>query len=269
VDEPRTHYQLSFTSRQALLLFVGLLAALGVAYTLGVLTGLAGARRDHEPPREESGAAAAAAARVAVSAPTPDRPAAVEAAPATPGADLEVPRPVRGVSPRFVGTPAGKTGSVTRIAEAPPGPASSSAQPEPTPSPGLQLFEDEGGPPARPTHPPSVAPRRPTATPAHAHAPAHTAVAAPAAAAATTTTTSSAFWVQALSASSSTEAKTRRDRLAARGYPATVVAGEAPNGTHVYRVRVGPYKTREDADRAAGKLQANEKLHPWVVPPGK
>jgi cell division protein FtsN len=263
VDEPRTHYQLSFTSRQALLLFVGLLAALGVAYTLGVLTGLAGARRGGEPPREESGAAAA---RVAASAPTPERTAAIEAAPATPGADLEVPMPVRGVSPRFVGTPVGKTGSVTRIAEPPPGPASSSsAQPEPTPSPGLQLFEDEGGPPARPTHPPSAAPRRPTATPAHAHAPAHSAVAAPAAAA----TTSSAFWVQALSASSSTEAKTRRDRLAARGYPATVVAGEAPNGTHVYRVRVGPYKTREDADRAAGKLQANEKLHPWVVPPGK
>jgi DedD protein len=259
-----------FTSRQALLLFVGLLAALGVAYTLGVLTGLAGSRRDHEPPREESGAAAAATARVAVSAPTPDRPAAVEAAPATPGSDLEVPRPVRGVSPRFVGTPAGKTGSVTRIAEAPPGPASSasSAQPEPTPSPGLQLFEDEGGPPA-PTHPPSAAPRRPTATPAHAHALARTAVASPAVATTTKTTTSSAFWVQALSASTSTEAKTRRDRLAAHGYPATVVAGEAPNGTHVYRVRVGPYKTREDADRAAAKLQANEKLHPWVVPPGK
>jgi len=260
VDEPRTHYQLSFTSRQALLLFVGLLAALGVAYTLGVLTGLAGSRRDREPPREEARAETAGAATPAAA---PERTAAAEAPPVTPVADLEVPRPVRGVSPRFVGTPAGRTGSVTRIAEAPGASAATGpTQAEPSPSPGLQLFEDEGGPPA-PTHPPSAAPRRPTPTPAHAHPPAHTTGAS------SSTPASGGFWVQALSASSSTEAKTRRDRLAAHGYPATVVAGEAPNGTHVYRVRVGPYKTREDADRAAAKLQANEKLHPWVVPPGK
>jgi DedD protein len=195
---------------------------------------------------------------------TPEKTAASEAPPATPAADLEVPRPVRGISPRFVGTPAGKTGSVTRIAEAPGASAATGpTQAEPSPSPGLQLFEDEGGLPA-PTHPPNAAARRPTATPAHAHPPAHTAPTS-----ASGSPASGGFWVQALSASSSTEAKTRRDRLAARGYPATVVAAEAPNGTHVYRVRVGPYKTREDADRAAAKLQANEKLHPWVVPPGK
>ena len=99
---------------------------------------------------------------------------------------------------------------------------------------------------------------RPAAKPTHPPSPA---AAAPA--------SSSAFWVQALSASSSKEAKTRRDRLAAHGYSASVVPGEGPNGTRVYRVRVGPYKTREDADRAAAKLKANEKLQPWVVPPGK
>ncbi|HXM77100.1 MAG TPA: hypothetical protein VN971_10005, partial [Thermoanaerobaculia bacterium] len=42
MDEPRTHYQLSFTARQALLLFVGLLGALAVAYVFGLMTGLAG-----------------------------------------------------------------------------------------------------------------------------------------------------------------------------------------------------------------------------------
>lgn len=245
MDEPRTHYQLSFTSRQALLLFVGLLVALGIAYTLGVLTGLAGkeAAGAREPSLEPSARAAAAAV-------TPEPTAAP---PATPAPDLEVPKPVRGVSPRPIpgGTASTKSpGSVTRISEAPPAAAGAGAV-APSPSPGLQLFEDEGGPP--PTKPTA----RPATKPTHPPSPA----AAP--------PSSSAFWVQALSASSSKEAKARRDRLAAHGYSASVVPGEGPNGSHVYRVRVGPYKTREEADRAAAKLRANEKLQPWVVPPGK
>jgi hypothetical protein len=39
--EPRTHYQVSFTSRQAVLLFVVVLVSLAGAYFLGLLTGLA------------------------------------------------------------------------------------------------------------------------------------------------------------------------------------------------------------------------------------
>ena len=42
MDEPRTHYQISLTARQAVGLFVGLLVALVVAYFFGVRTGLAG-----------------------------------------------------------------------------------------------------------------------------------------------------------------------------------------------------------------------------------
>ena len=241
MDEPRTHYQLSFTSRQALLLFVGLLVALGIAYTLGVLTGLAGreAAAAREPSSDPSARAAAAV--------TPEPTGAPAAAPSP---DLEVPKPVRGVSPRPIpgGTASTKSpGSVTRISEAPAAAAGAGAA-APSPSPGLQLFEDEGGPP--PTKPTA----RPATKPTHPPSPA----AAP--------PSSSAFWVQALSASSSKEAKARRDRLAAHGYSASVVPGEGPNGSHVYRVRVGPYKTREEADRAAAKLKATRTLpaHPTV-----
>jgi DedD protein len=239
VDERRTHYQLSFTSRQALLLFVGLVVALGVAYTLGVMTGLAGRPREAAPVET----------RAAVE-PTP----APTAAPAaTPAGELEVPKPVRGV-PARAGAPlsapvAGREpGSVTRMGGG-SGPVATPA-PAATPPPELHMFEDEGGapPPAKPS-------------PAQAH-PAKPA--APAAAAA-----SNAFWVQVLSASSSKEAAARRERLSQHGFPSAVVPGEGPGGSRVYRVRVGPYKTREDADRAAMKLKSREKLEPWVVPPGK
>jgi hypothetical protein len=44
VPEPRTHYQLSFTSRQALAFFVICLLALGLSYFFGLMTGLSSRR---------------------------------------------------------------------------------------------------------------------------------------------------------------------------------------------------------------------------------
>jgi cell division septation protein DedD len=55
VDEPRTHYQISLTARQAVGVFVGLLVALVVAYFFGVRTGLAG----RENPAQKTPAAMA------------------------------------------------------------------------------------------------------------------------------------------------------------------------------------------------------------------
>ena len=50
MDEPRTHYQISLTARQAVGLFVGLLVALVVAYFFGVRTGLAGRENPAQTP---------------------------------------------------------------------------------------------------------------------------------------------------------------------------------------------------------------------------
>ena len=110
---------------------------------------------------------------------------------------------------------------------------------------------DDGPPPARATAVPA---------PARAKAPPVRPEPAPSAA--------SAFWVQALSANSEKEAHAKRDRLAAHGFPSTVVPGPGPHG-RVYRVRVGPFGNREEAQRAASRLKAREKLEPWIVPPGK
>ena len=46
MSDPRTHYQVSFTAKQAMSLFVGLLFALGLAYFFGLMTGLSGRDED-------------------------------------------------------------------------------------------------------------------------------------------------------------------------------------------------------------------------------
>jgi cell division septation protein DedD len=53
-------------------------------------------------------------------------------------------------------------------------------------------------------------------------------------------------------------------RLATKGYSAYVVT--PPNGTpSVFRVRIGPFKTRREADSMASKLQKEEQFKPWVT----
>lgn len=56
MSSSRTHYQLSFTSRQALGFFVGFLLALGVAFFLGLVTGLSGRREESAASGKETGA---------------------------------------------------------------------------------------------------------------------------------------------------------------------------------------------------------------------
>jgi cell division septation protein DedD len=191
VDGPKTHYQLSFTVRQALALFFALLLALSVAYFLGVMTGLAG--------REQQGAKA--------SVPSPT---AVEALPGTGGQE---------------------TSGVGSVAGA-----------EPTAPAKIQLFEDRAGEDVTPERARRAAtPARPSTAP---------------------------FWVQVASVRSEREARAESRRLSSRGYHATVetVAGSRGN---LYRVRVGPYRTREEASRAAERVSRHEKVKTWIVPAGK
>ena len=225
MEEPRTHYQLSFTAKQALLLFVLLIGALGVAYFLGLLmTGLSGRpggrNRLPRPVRRRPRRPSRSSSRAPCAGVSPGKGAAHPTAPAV--------------------TPSPAPPSSTSLAPA-----------GPTATPGLQLFDD--GPPAA---------RRLTSAPAQLPPRAKALSGRPPEAAV------SAFWVQALSANSEKEAHAKRDRLAAHGFPSTVVPGPGPHG-RVYRVRVGPFPNRDEAQKAASKLKAREKLEPWIVPPGK
>ena len=52
-------------------------------------------------------------------------------------------------------------------------------------------------------------------------------------------------------------------RLVKKGYPAVLVAGDAPAG--IYRVQVGRYKDRDDAVKAVERLKKEEQFNPWIT----
>ena len=75
--------------------------------------------------------------------------------------------------------------------------------------------------------------------------------------------------MQAASLQSHDEAAALTARLSRHGYPAVILAASGPKGK-VYRVRVGPYRTDDEAARAVARLAKQEKIRePWVVPEGK
>lgn len=219
MPDPQTHYQLSFTTRQAVALFVGLLVVLGLAYFLGLMTGVAGRAPKVAAESAASPAPSPAEKIAAAEQPTPIRPPR-KTAPVPP-----FPKPVLGN--------------------------------DPTAAPSLQFFEDRAETPAAPAQR-TPAPRAAQSRPAP---PAATASAA-------STGSTGDFWVQVLSLSSEREARARRDKLIHRGYRARVELAQAPKGS-VYRVRVGPYSRREEAERASERLSREEKVKTWIAPSGK
>jgi cell division septation protein DedD len=81
------------------------------------------------------------------------------------------------------------------------------------------------------------------------------------------TPSSGAFVVQAIATRDGAVAKRLRDRLAGRGFPATVT--EDRSGGHtVYRVRVGRYRLRAEAEAAARVLRQRDHLRPWILQEG-
>jgi cell division septation protein DedD len=84
-------------------------------------------------------------------------------------------------------------------------------------------------------------------------------------------TAGGSYWVQVASLTSRGEAGSLQARLSRRGFHAQILSAEGPGRKgRVYRVRVGPYASEPEAQRAASRLETQEKLErPWVVPEGK
>ena len=209
VSDPPTHYQVSFTARQALSLFIGLLAVLGLSYFFGLMTGLSG----HEAA---AGSSSSEIASNAVEIPPPT-PSTEGASPAT--ENLAFPVPVTA--------------------------ARSAGGPAPIPPRTVQVFEDgeSGAAESSPVRTRVATPRR--------REPA-----------------SGGFRVQVLSVSSKTDADAEAARLSRQGLPARVETGTGPRGA-VYRVRVGPYATREEAAEASRRLSSQGRRDTWIVRPGQ
>jgi cell division septation protein DedD len=61
------------------------------------------------------------------------------------------------------------------------------------------------------------------------------------------------------------DADTIAKRLADKGYPAYVVTPLSGAPVSVYRVRVGKFKTRREAEQVAARLEKEEQFKPWVL----
>lgn len=66
----------------------------------------------------------------------------------------------------------------------------------------------------------------------------------------------------------SAAAETLAGRLRRKGFPAFVSPGTGDAAAR-WRVRVGPIASREEADRTAARLKAEERLPTWVVEEGR
>jgi cell division septation protein DedD len=127
------------------------------------------------------------------------------------------------------------------------------------------VVERPAPPPAREAPPP---PARETPAPvaretAPAPAPKETA-AAPAADAARAEPSGQGFAVQIAALNVRSEADAIAKRLSSKGYAAYVLA-PADGTPSVYRVRIGKFPTRREAETIAARLQKEEQFKPWVT----
>jgi cell division septation protein DedD len=72
------------------------------------------------------------------------------------------------------------------------------------------------------------------------------------------------FAIQLAALGKREEAENIVRRLAAKGYSAYLMA-PAPGAPAVYRVRVGKFKDRREAESVSARLQREEQFKPWIV----
>jgi DedD protein len=130
-----------------------------------------------------------------------------------------------------------------------------------TPPEQLKAATEKAAPPvvkAAPPPPPPPPPPQQKATPATA------AAESPAASSAAAEPGGSGFAVQIAALNVRSEADAIAKRLSSKGYAAYVLS--PPSGTPtVFRVRVGKFPTRREAETVASKLQKEEQFKPWVT----
>ena len=63
---------------------------------------------------------------------------------------------------------------------------------------------------------------------------------------------------------SRTEADAIAKRLAGKGYP-TFVTTPGNGAPKMFRVRIGKYPSRRDAESIAAKLEKDEQFKPWIT----
>ncbi|MGE0360149.1 MAG: SPOR domain-containing protein [Vicinamibacterales bacterium] len=119
------------------------------------------------------------------------------------------------------------------------------------------------------TAPPATAPPVRAATPAEKTASAPTAAAPPAAAARPaagipTEPKGGGYAIQVAAFNARDEAETLAKRLLAKGYSVFLVTPQAGQPA-MFRVRVGKFQQRAEAERVAARLEREEQFKPWIT----
>jgi len=158
------------------------------------------------------------------------------------------------------------------VLDTPPAPAASATQPvvtEPPPTPDelsyYERLEKDNPPPeklktaeSRRAAPPAPAGRDANRTPPAASSP-------PAVSGALSEPAGSGYTVQVAALQARSEAEGIAKRLSTKGYRAYVLSPTAGAPATIYRVRVGKFKTRREAEQVAARLEKEEQFKPWIL----
>ncbi|MBI1873057.1 MAG: SPOR domain-containing protein [Acidobacteria bacterium] len=117
---------------------------------------------------------------------------------------------------------------------------------------------------ARPAPPKPAAPAAPERTAAKVPPPPKVSPPAAASEVAPESSNQPGFAVQVAALGSRADAAALAKRLSGKGYDAYVVA-PAAGGAAIYRVRVGRFQNRQEADLVARRLEKEEKFKPWII----
>ena len=185
-----------------------------------------------------------------------------------PSESLKDPTPPRATATESLPKPAAEpppdpetlvaTSPLAKPVPAPVKPVPTPAKPAPTPArPAAAAPEKEVAPPAKAAAPPSkpaVPAPKPASVPATTTAIASEGLNEPA---------GNGFVVQVAAVKQRSEADTIARRLNGKGYPTFITMSNG--AVQMYRVRVGKYPDRRQAESIAGRLEKEEQFKPWIT----
>jgi DedD protein len=231
-------HEIQLSGKQLVFLFMATTVISVVIFICGVLVG----RTVHTGTVSAADAATAATGAATVAQSTAP-PAVDPPAPAAEGT-LSYPKRLDADKPP---TEELKPAGETKKAEPVPAPSQPASQPAPV---------VEAPPPAP----------APVATPAATPAPVAAKPAAPAIPAPATAGARPGTWaVQVAALTDRAAAAAVVQRLSGKGYPAFVVTPAAGAPVQSYKVQVGRYSERSEAEQIAGRLKKEEQFQPWIL----
>jgi cell division septation protein DedD len=238
-------HEIQLNGKQLVFLFMAATVVSVVIFLCGVLVGRGVKAERAAPIQNEAGG---------VDVPGPPPPAPVQAA----NTDLTATPPIPADEPVTYPQRLEETSKSKKETLKPSAPRTNAAAPAPT-SPAVAPRPVEAPPP------PSPAPKAVAAAKSkESELPAPPAPGSAAAASSAAAPHGDGYAIQVAALRESGEADTIAKRLVNKGYDAYVLT--PPGGTpNVYRVRVGSFKTRRDAEAIASKLQQEEQFKPWIT----